>query len=60
MLSKNFFIKGGFSLILMMSIVSCGQQGDLYLPEDPSKEQTQSTVLKSPSLIPAEQIIINE
>jgi predicted small lipoprotein YifL len=44
----------------MMSIVSCGQQGDLYLPEDPSKEQTQSTALKSPSLIPAEQIIINE
>jgi len=59
MLSKFFFIKG-FSLILMMSIVSCGQQGDLYLPEDPSKEQTQSTALKSPSLIPAEHIIINE
>jgi predicted small lipoprotein YifL len=59
MLSKFFFIKG-FSLILMMSIVSCGQQGDLYLPEDSSKEQTQSTALKSPSLIPAEQIIINE
>ncbi len=59
MLSKIFFIKG-FSLILMMYIVSCGKQGDLYLPEDPSKEQTQSTALKSPSLIPAEQIIINE
>ena len=44
----------------MVSIVSCGQQGDLYLPEDPTKEQAQSTALKPPSLIPAEQIIINE
>jgi len=59
MLSKNFFIKG-FSLILMVSIVSCGQQGDLYLPEDPAKEQAQSIALNPTSLIPAEQIIINE
>ncbi len=46
--------------MLMVSIVSCGQQGDLYLPEDSTKEQVQSTALKSPALISAEPIIIDE
>jgi len=44
MLPKIFFTKG-FYLILIFSIASCGQKGELYLPDDPSKQMMEKSLL---------------
>jgi len=49
MLPKIFFTKG-FYLILVFSIASCGQTGELYLPDDSSK-QMMGMSLSNPTLI---------
>jgi predicted small lipoprotein YifL len=45
MLPKNFFAKG-FYLILIFSIASCGQKGELYLPDDPSQQMMPPSLLQ--------------
>ena len=45
MLPKIFFTKG-FYLILIFSIASCGQKGELYLPDDPSKQIMETSLLQ--------------
>jgi len=59
MLPKNFFTKG-FYLILIFSIVSCGQKGELYLPDDPSKQMMETSLLQSTSTNPVEQNTLDE
>ena len=44
MLPKIFFTKG-FYLTLIFSIVSCGQKGELYIPDDPSKQMIEMSLL---------------
>ena len=46
MLPKIFFTKG-FYLILIFSIASCGQKGELYLPDDPSKQLMEKSLLQA-------------
>jgi len=46
MLPKIFFTKG-FYLILIFSIASCGQKGELYLPDDPSKQMMETSLLQA-------------
>ncbi|MBM23255.1 MAG: hypothetical protein CMD78_03180 [Gammaproteobacteria bacterium] len=59
MLPKIFFTKG-FYLILIFSIVSCGQKGELYLPDDPSKQLMEKSLLQSTSTILVEQNTLDE
>ena len=48
MLPKIIFTKG-FYLILIFSITSCGQKGELYLPDDPSKQMMETSLLQATS-----------
>ena len=41
----NIFFTKGFYLILIFSIASCGQKGELYLPDDPSKQLMEKSLL---------------
>ena len=59
MLPKNFFTKG-FYLILIFSIASCGQKGELYLPDDPSKQMMETSLLQPTSTNPVEQNTLDE
>ena len=59
MLPKIFFTKG-FYLILIFSIASCGQKGELYLPDDPSKQMMETTLLQPTSTNPVEQNTLDE
>jgi len=59
MLPKNFFTKG-FYLILIFSIASCGQKGELYLPDDPSKQMMETSSLQATSTKPVEQNTLDE
>jgi len=59
MLPKNFFTKG-FYLILIFSIASCGQKGELYLPDDPSKQMMETSLLQPASTKPVEQNALDE
>jgi predicted small lipoprotein YifL len=59
MLPKIFFAKG-FYLILIFSIASCGQKGELYLPDDPSQQMIPSSLLQPTSTKPAEQNVLDE
>jgi len=59
MLPKNFFTKG-FYLILIFSIASCGQKGELYLPDDPSKQMMETSLLQPTSTKPVEQNTLDE
>jgi len=45
MLPKIFFTKG-FYLILILLIASCGQKGELYLPDDHSKQMMEMSLLQ--------------
>jgi len=45
MLPKFFFTKG-FYLILILLIASCGQKGELYLPDDHSKQMMEMSLLQ--------------
>jgi len=59
MLPKIFFTKG-FYLILIFSIASCGQKGELYLPDDPSKQMMETSLLQPTSTNPVEQNTLDE
>ncbi len=59
MLPKIFFTKG-FYLILIFSIASCGQKGELYLPDDPSKQMMETSLLQPTSTKPVEQNTLDE
>ena len=59
MLTKFFFAKG-FYLILIFSIASCGQKGELYLPDDPSKQMMETSLLQPTSTKPVEQNALDE
>jgi len=59
MLPKIFFTKG-FYLILIFSIASCGQKGELYLPDDPSKQMMETSLLQPTSTKPVEQNALDE
>jgi len=59
MLPKNFFTIG-FYLILIFSIASCGQKGELYLPDDPSKQMMETSLLQPTSTKPVEQNTLGE
>jgi predicted small lipoprotein YifL len=59
MLPKIFFTKG-FYLILIFSIASCGQKGELYLPDDPSKQMMETSLLQPTSTKPVEQNTLGE
>ena len=59
MLPKKFFTKG-FYLILIFSIASCGQKGELYLPDDPSKQMMETSLLQPTSTKPVEQNALDE
>jgi len=59
MLPKIFFTKG-FYLILIFSIASCGQKGELYLPDDPSKQMMETSLLQPTSTKPVEQNALGE
>ena len=59
MLPKIFFTKG-FYLILIFSIASCGQKGELYLPDDPSKQMMETSLLQPTSTKPVEQNDLDE
>jgi len=59
MLPKIFFTKG-FYLILIFSIASCGQKGELYLPGDPSKQMMETSLLQPTSTKPVEQNTLDE
>ena len=54
MLPKIFFTKG-FYLILIFSIASCGQKGELYLPDDPSKQLMETSPFQANPTKSAEQ-----
>jgi predicted small lipoprotein YifL len=43
----NIFFTKGFYLILIFSIASCGQKGELYLPDDPSKQLMETSPLQA-------------
>jgi len=43
----NIFFTKGFYLILIFAIVSCGQKGELYLPDDPSKQMMERSLLQA-------------
>ena len=59
MLPKNFFTKG-FYLILIFSIASCGQKGELYMPDDPSKQMMEISLLQPTLTNPVEQNALDE
>ena len=59
MLPKNFFTKG-FYLILIFSIASCGQKGELHLPDDPSKQMMETSLLQPTSTKPVEQNALDD
>ena len=59
MLPKIFFAKG-FYLILIFSIASCGQKGELYLPDDPSKQMMETSLLQPTSTKLVEQNVLDE
>ena len=59
MLPKIFFTKG-FYLILIFSIASCGQKGELYLPDDPSKQMTEKLFLQTTPTKQVEQNTLDE
>jgi len=59
MLPKIFFTKG-FYLILIFSIASCGQKGELYLPDDPSKQIMETSSLQPASTKLVEQNTLDE
>jgi len=59
MLPKIFFTKG-FYLILIFSIASCGQKGELYLPDNPSKQMMETSSLHPASTKPVEQNTLDE
>jgi len=59
MLPKIFFAKG-FYLILIFSIASCGQKGELYLPDDSSQQMMPPSLLQPTSTKPAEQNVLDE
>ena len=59
MLPKIFFTKG-FYLILIFLIASCGQKGELYLPDDPSKHMMETSLLHPTSTKPVEQNALDE
>jgi len=59
MLPKIFFTKG-FYLILIFLITSCGQKGELYLPDDPSKQMMEISLLQPTLTNPVEQNALDE
>ena len=59
MLPKIFFTKG-FYLILIFLITSCGQKGELYLPDDPSKQKMEISLLQPTLTNPVEQNALDE
>jgi len=59
MLPKIFFTKG-FYLILIFLIASCGQKGELYLPDDHSKQMMDMSLLQLTSTKPVEQNDLDE
>ena len=59
MLPKIIFIKG-FYLILIFLIASCGQKGELYLPDDNSKQMIEMSLLQPTSNKPVEQNTLDE
>ena len=59
MLPKIFFTKG-FYLILIFLIASCGQKGELYLPDDHSKQMMEMSLLQLTSTKPVEQNDLDE
>ena len=59
MLPKNFFTKG-FYLILIFLVASCGQKGELYLPDDSSKQMMETSLLQPTSTKPVEQNTLDE
>ena len=59
MLPKIFFTKG-FYLILIFLIASCGQKGELYLPDDDSKQMMDMSLLQLTSTKPVEQNDLDE
>ena len=59
MLPKIFFTKG-FYLTLIFLIASCGQKGELYLPDETSKEMMEMSLFQSISETPIEQPTLDE
>jgi len=59
MLPKNFFTKG-FYLTLIFLIASCGQKGELYLPDETSKEMMEVSLFQDISETPIEQPTLDE
>jgi predicted small lipoprotein YifL len=59
MLPKIFFTKG-FYLILIFLVASCGQKGELYLPDDHSKQMMETSLLQLTSTKPVEQNDLDE
>ena len=59
MLPKIFFTKG-FYLTLIFLIASCGQKGELYLPDETSKDMMEMSLFQSISETPIEQITLDE
>ena len=59
MLPKNFFTKG-FYLTLIFLIASCGQKGELYLPDETSKEMMEVSLFQAISETPIEQPTLDE
>ena len=56
----NIFFTKGFYLILIFSIASCGQKGELYLPDDPSKQLMETSLLQANPTKSAEHNIPDE
>ena len=56
----NIFFTKGFYLILIFLITSCGQKGELYLPNDPAKQMMESSLLQPTSNKPIEQNTLDE
>jgi len=59
MLPKFFFTKG-FYLILIFLIASCGQKGELYLPDERSKQMMEKSLLNATSTNPLEHNDLDE
>ena len=59
MLPKIFFTKG-FYLTLIFLIASCGQKGELYLPDETSKDMMEMSLFQSISETRIEQPSLDE
>ena len=59
MLPKIFFTKG-FYLTLIFLIASCGQKGELYLPDETSKDMMEISLFQSISETRIEQPSLDE